>query len=78
MFLDDVSFVIIHLNFRGGDKKGASWKSEHCLAPSLQGDACVVIRLTEERSQIDFTNLGPKKSNLIVGLTLTMRSNHCS
>ena len=45
MFLDDVSFVIIHLNFRGGDKKGASWKSEHCLALSLQGDACEVIRL---------------------------------
>ena len=54
MFLDDVSFVIIHLNFRGGDKKGASWKSEHCLAPSLQGDASEAIRLTEERSQIDF------------------------
>ena len=57
MFLDYVSFVVIHLNFLGGDKKGASWKSEHCLAPSLQGDARVVIRLTEERSQIDFTYL---------------------
>ena len=50
-------FVANHLNFLGGDKKGASWKSEHCLAPSLQGDASEAIRLTEKRSQIDFTYL---------------------
>ena len=57
MFLDDVSFVVIHLNFLGGDKKRASWKSKHCLALSLQAEACEVIRLTEGRSQIDFTHI---------------------
>ena len=44
--------------------------TEHCLALSLKGDACEVIRLTEGRSQIDFTYLEPKKFNLIEWLQI--------